>query len=74
MSTSPPRTNDAVRLSRSALEDMVRERTTDLRNLSQRLLKLQDEERRRIARDLHDSVGQILTALKIDAWMLEKQF
>ena len=35
------------------------------RQLSGRILTLQDEERRRIARDLHDSLGQYLTALKI---------
>jgi PAS domain S-box-containing protein len=42
-------------------------RTTEeqLRGLSARLLRLQDEERRHIARDLHDSTGQTLTALKI---------
>jgi len=38
-----------------------------LRHLSVRLMTLQDEERRRIARDLHDSTGQILAALKLTA-------
>ncbi len=36
-----------------------------LRQLSVRLMTLQDEERRRIARDLHDTTGQTLSALKM---------
>ena len=36
------------------------------RSLSGRILTLQDDERRRIARGLHDSLGQYLTALKIN--------
>jgi signal transduction histidine kinase len=35
----------------------------ELRRLSRQLLRLQDEARRRIARDLHDSTGQDLVAL-----------
>ena len=38
----------------------------ELRGLSARLIVTQDEERRRIARDLHDSVGQLLTALSMN--------
>ena len=36
-----------------------------LRALSRRLLEVQEEERARLARDLHDDIGQALTALKI---------
>lgn len=35
------------------------------RKLSARIMKIQDEERRRIARELHDSIGQTLAALKM---------
>jgi signal transduction histidine kinase len=42
-------------LSHAQLESLVLERTMTLQNLSQQLLKVQDEERRRVARDLHDS-------------------
>jgi PAS domain S-box-containing protein len=38
-----------------------------LRALSARVLSVQEEERTRLARELHDGVGQLLTALKIDA-------
>jgi signal transduction histidine kinase len=41
-----------------------------LRKLSGRLLGIQDQERRRIARELHDSLGQYLAGLKITIEML----
>jgi signal transduction histidine kinase len=44
----------------------VEERTEALRQLSSRLLQMQDEERRRIARELHDSAGQIVAALQMN--------
>jgi PAS domain S-box-containing protein len=37
-----------------------------VRRLSGRLLQVRDDERRRLARDLHDSLGQTLTAIKMN--------
>ena len=62
-----------LRRSCSQLELQLVERTIALQNLSQRLLKVQDEERRRVARDLHDSTGQTLTALRINVALLQEQ-
>ena len=44
-----------------------------LRALSARLMRVQDEERRRIARDLHDSVGQALALLNLNLTAIEDQ-
>ena len=41
----------------------ILQQSEQLRELSNRLLKIQDEERRHIARELHDSAGQIIVAL-----------
>jgi signal transduction histidine kinase len=61
------RNNEELREAQDDLEERVVQRTAELDTANQslgeltaRLLKLQDEERRRIARELHDSVGQTL--------------
>jgi PAS domain S-box-containing protein len=46
-------------------------RTIELQKLSARLLQIQDEERRRIARELHDDLGQQLAALKMEVAKLK---
>ena len=43
------------------------------RSLSGRILTLQDDERRRIARGLHDSLGQLLAALKMNLDLLSTE-
>jgi two-component system, NarL family, sensor kinase len=60
-------------LSLVQLESVISERTAELQKLSQRLLKVQDEERRKLARDLHDSTGQTLAALRISVSFLEEK-
>jgi len=65
---------------RDNLEKRVQERTAelaaaneDLRQLSARLLYVQDEERRRLARELHDSVGQLLAAIGMNLGVVRSQ-
>jgi PAS domain S-box-containing protein len=62
------------------LEARVQERTSELervqerlRLLSARLLRMQDDERRRIARELHDTAGQILVALNLNLVPVEEE-
>jgi PAS domain S-box-containing protein len=64
----------SIRDSATELEKMVDRRTDELRRLSVRLMTLQDQERRRIARDLHDGLGQELAVAKmiLDRMLLEK--
>ena len=55
----------SIRENASELERMVDLRTAELRRLSSRLMTLQDEERRRVAREIHDGLGQELAASKM---------
>lgn len=69
------------------LENRVRQRTVELQSangallesrkrlqiLSQRLVEVQEEERRALARELHDRVGQTLTALNLNLTIISNQ-
>lgn len=52
----------------------VQQAEADLRRLSQQLVRAQEEERRSLSRDLHDQVGQVLTALRMSLGNLENAF
>jgi PAS domain S-box-containing protein len=53
--------------------DALKAQQTELRELSARILEAREEEKTLIARELHDELGQLLTALKMDlAWLRER--
>jgi signal transduction histidine kinase len=52
-------------------EQKLRNSEESLRALSNNLLRTQDEERRRLGRELHDSVGQYLVAMKMSLNLLK---
>jgi signal transduction histidine kinase len=65
-------TETALRLNQSALEMTLQARATQLQQLSVRLMHLQDDERRHLARELHDSAGQYLAAIQMNLSSLHK--
>jgi signal transduction histidine kinase len=74
------RAEEQLRKAHDELEQKVRERTADLnlaneglRELSSRLQQMRDEERRQIARELHDSAGQLLAALSMNIAVMQSQ-
>jgi len=78
MAEARRRENEALRREQGELEEKVKQRTAELdtanqglRELTGRLMQSQDDERRRIARELHDSVGQTLAALSMNLTKVE---
>ncbi len=79
--TERKRSEEGLKKAHDNLEQQVRERTAELeeqvaernraeanlRELTARLLRLRDDEQRRLARELHDSVGQMLAAISMNS-------
>ncbi|MES2117395.1 MAG: response regulator [Pseudomonadota bacterium] len=59
---------------RDSLEQQVVERTAQLRELGAHRESVREDERKRIARELHDELGQSLTALRMTAALLRVRF
>lgn len=63
-------TTIAEALCRHNVEEELKQSREQLRNLAAHIQEAREEERKNIAREIHDQLGQILTALKIDlSWM-----
>jgi PAS domain S-box-containing protein len=69
-----------LQIAQAELEERVLERTAELNraneslgNLSARLLQIRDEEGRRLARELHDSAGQMLAAIAMNLATVKSQ-
>jgi signal transduction histidine kinase len=74
------RAEEELQKAHDEMEQKVIERTAALEaanaglgELSSRLQQIRDEERRQIARELHDSVGQLLTALSMNIAVVQSQ-
>ncbi len=64
---------DELRRMNVELEQRVTERTAELRNLQAHVEAVREAERTGIAREIHDELGQVLTAIKMDVSWLSKR-
>lgn len=73
---NPSKTNEALKreiTARKRAEKALADYPRRLKSLSGRLLEAQESERHRIARELHDEIGQSLTAIKIRLQSLQRR-
>ncbi|UXH79143.1 sensor histidine kinase [Roseateles amylovorans] len=71
--SSRKRADELLRASHDQLERRVAERTRQLRELAHHLEAVRETERKRIAREIHDELGSLLVALKMDLNWLERR-
>lgn len=62
----------ALAIDRAGMTDALRERERRIAELSGHLLRAQEEERKRISRELHDETGQALMVIRLYLGMLER--
>lgn len=67
------RAEELLRKSHDEMEQRVAERTAQLRELANHLETMRETERTRIAREIHDELGSLLVALKMDLNWLERR-
>ena len=58
---------------RKQVQEQLAQSTTQLRELSAALQTIREEERKHIARELHDDLGQLLATLRVDLALLQRQ-
>jgi PAS domain S-box-containing protein len=58
---------------RKKVQEQLNKNNEELRRLTDHLLTIREEERRRIGREIHDELGQQLTAIKMDVAWLDKK-
>ena len=58
---------------RKRTEEVLKESREQFRNLALHLQEVREEESVRIARDIHDELGQVLSVLKLDLWWIDKR-
>ncbi|MEK9138854.1 MAG: GAF domain-containing sensor histidine kinase [Bacteroidota bacterium] len=63
-----------IALENAKLFETASEREQQVRRLSIELVKVQEDERKRFARELHDGLSQVLTTLKINTELAAKNF
>jgi PAS domain S-box-containing protein len=71
--TERRRAEAALQRTKAELEERVAERTVALRELANHLETVREDERKRIAREIHDELGSLLVALKMDTLWLGKR-
>jgi signal transduction histidine kinase len=62
----------AVAIENARLLEVVRKHTQDLHGLSSQLMEVQEKERKRIAQELHDQVGQMLQSMRMNLGRIKR--